>query len=238
MHGDLRALGISPTLDASSTDANVPIGLGIPAVCIGIAEGGNAHRLEEFIHSSTIPLASSNCSSSSSPSRDMTPHERTTRRSSGLSPSAARVQEALRRGGFAHQVVELRQTTRSAKEAAEAVGLHRRADRQVARLQGAGDGPAILVIASGPNRVNEAAIAALVGEAIERPDADFVRAQTGFAIGGVPPLGHTTPLTTFIDEDLMKLESIWAAAGTPNAVFPLAPADLVQMTGGRVISVA
>lgn len=157
--------------------------------------------------------------------------------SPGLSASAARVQEALRRGGFAHRVVEHTRTTRSAKEAAEAVGCTVARIAKSLVFKGRETGQAILVIASGPNRVNEATIAALVGEGIEKPDADFVRAQTGFAIGGVPPLGHTTPLTTFIDEDLMKLETIWAAAGTPNAVFPLAPADLVRMTGGRVVSV-
>ncbi len=157
--------------------------------------------------------------------------------SPSLSPSAARVQEALRRAGFSHQVMEHTQTTRSAQEAADAIGC---TVAQIAKslvFRGRETGQAILVIASGPNRVNEAAIAALVGEKIEKPDADFVRAQTGFAIGGVPPLGHTTPLMTFIDEDLMQHETIWAAAGTPNAVFPLAPTDLLRMTGGRVVSV-
>ncbi len=133
--------------------------------------------------------------------------------------------------------MEHTQTTRSAQEAADAIGC---TVAQIAKslvFKGRETGHAILVIASGRNRVNEAAIAALIGEKIEKPDADFVRAQTGFAIGGVPPLGHTTPLVTFIDEDLMRHETIWAAAGTPNAVFPLAPADLVHMTGGRVVSV-
>lgn len=155
----------------------------------------------------------------------------------GLSASAQRVEDALRAGGFAHQIVESEQATRSAKEAAAAVGC---TVGQIAKslvFRGARTGSAILIIASGVNRVNETAIAALIGEPIERPDADFVRAQTGFAIGGVPPIGHAAPLTTFIDEDLLNLDTIWAAAGTPNAVFPLAPADLVPMTNGRVISI-
>jgi prolyl-tRNA editing enzyme YbaK/EbsC (Cys-tRNA(Pro) deacylase) len=94
------------------------------------------------------------------------------------------------------------------------------------------------VIASGANRVDEAAVTALVGEPIGRADPDFVRTRTGFAIGGVAPVGHLTPPVTLIDEDLLRFAEIWAAAGTPNAVFRLAPAELVPLTGGRVATVA
>jgi len=96
----------------------------------------------------------------------------------------------------------------------------------------------VLIIASGPNRVNEQKIGQLLGEAIEKADADFVRQKTGFAIGGVPPIGHTEAPRTFIDEALLQYNEIWAAAGTPNAVFRLAPTDLVAMTGGQVVAVS
>jgi prolyl-tRNA editing enzyme YbaK/EbsC (Cys-tRNA(Pro) deacylase) len=95
----------------------------------------------------------------------------------------------------------------------------------------------ILVIASGANRVDELKIGAHLDEPIGKADADFVRSHTGFVIGGVPPVGHIEAIKTFIDEDLLTFEQIWAAAGTPHAVFPLKPADLVQITNGAVIQV-
>ncbi len=151
-----------------------------------------------------------------------------------LSTSAQSVQDALARLGFANQVVEYAQITRSAAEAAQAIGC---AAAQIAKslvFKGTNSGAAILVIASGANRVSEKALAALAGEPVTRPDADFVREQTGFAIGGVPPVGHARPLTTYIDQDLLQFEVIWAAAGTPNAVFRLTPDELIRMTGGQV----
>ena len=96
----------------------------------------------------------------------------------------------------------------------------------------------MLVVASGVNRVDEKKAAALFGERIARADADFVREATGFAIGGVPPIGHATRPSVLIDESLMRLEEIWAAAGTPNAVFRLTPADLVALTQGTIASIA
>jgi prolyl-tRNA editing enzyme YbaK/EbsC (Cys-tRNA(Pro) deacylase) len=96
----------------------------------------------------------------------------------------------------------------------------------------------VLVLASGPNRVNEKVIEAFVGEKIVKADADFTRDVTGFAIGGIPPIGYKDPIDLiFIDEDLMKFEEIWAAAGTPNAVFNLKGKDLCEMTQGKVISI-
>ena len=154
-----------------------------------------------------------------------------------LSPSAQRVQDALRSLGFAYEVIEFAQTTRTAGEAAAAVGC---TVAQIAKslvFKGRGSGRPLLVIASGANRVNEKAMRDLIGEPIERPDADFVRQQTGFVIGGVPPIGHAAPLAVYIDEDLLQYDVIWAAAGTPNAVFRLAPADLLRMTGGQTIKV-
>ena len=154
-----------------------------------------------------------------------------------LSPSAQRVQDALRGMGFGYEVIEFAQTTRTAAEAAAAVGC---TVGQIAKslvFKTRHGGRPLLVIASGANRVNEKAMRDLIGEPIERPDADFVRQHTGFAIGGVPPLGHAAPLTIYIDEDLLQYDIIWAAAGTPNAVFRLAPADLLPMTGGQAIKV-
>jgi prolyl-tRNA editing enzyme YbaK/EbsC (Cys-tRNA(Pro) deacylase) len=96
----------------------------------------------------------------------------------------------------------------------------------------------VLVVASGANRVDEAKVAEAIGETIARADADFVREATGFAIGGVPPIGHENPPIVLIDESLMGLAEIWAAAGTPNAVFRLTPSDLVELTHGRVAAIA
>ena len=93
------------------------------------------------------------------------------------------------------------------------------------------------MIASGANRVDEAKIGARLGEPIGKADADFVRSHTGFVIGGVPPVGHIEAIKTFIDEDLLTFEQIWAEAGTPHAVFPLQPTDLIQITNGEVIKV-
>ncbi len=154
-----------------------------------------------------------------------------------LKPSAQRVQDALRERGFDNRVVEFSQSTRTSADAAAAVGC---TVGQIAKslvFQGGASGRAILIIASGANRVNEAAMVERIGEPLRRPDAEFVRDQTGFAIGGVPPLGHASSLTTYIDADLLKYEQIWAAAGHPNAVFPLTPAELLEMTGGQVLAI-
>jgi prolyl-tRNA editing enzyme YbaK/EbsC (Cys-tRNA(Pro) deacylase) len=154
-----------------------------------------------------------------------------------LGPSVRRVQEALDAAGGGHTVVALEQSARTSAEAARAVGC--RVD-QIAKslvFRGAETQRAVLVIASGANRVDEVKVAALVAEPVERADADFVRARTGFAIGGVAPVAHTEPLTILIDDDLMTWPEIWAAAGHPNTVFRLTPADLVRLTGGRVASV-
>jgi prolyl-tRNA editing enzyme YbaK/EbsC (Cys-tRNA(Pro) deacylase) len=155
-----------------------------------------------------------------------------------LKPSAQRVQDALAARGFQIQVEELAQTARSAAEAAAAVGCQVGQIAKSLVFKGRASGRAVLVIASGSNRVDTARVEALLGEPLDRPDADFVREATGFAIGGVPPLGHASPLTTFIDEDLGRHDRIWAAAGHPSAVFPLTLDELVRMTGGQVARTA
>ncbi len=151
-----------------------------------------------------------------------------------LSSSAQKVQDALSSHGVDLQVVEMPASTRSAADAAAAIGC------QVAQIAKslifrakASDRP-VLVVACGINRVDEKKVAVLIGEAIGKADAEFVRARTGFVIGGVPPVGHAEALTTLIDADLLAFDEIWAAAGTPNAVFRLLPAELVTITGGLV----
>ena len=154
-----------------------------------------------------------------------------------LKPSAQKVQDALHALGFTNQVVELSDSTRTAAEAAAAVGC---AVGQIAKsliFVGKQSGRAILVIASGSNRVDEKMLKAIAGENVSKPDADFVRTVTGYVIGGVPPVGHSGQLATFIDEDLFRFSEIWAAAGHPNAVFPLTPQELVGMTGGAVVKI-
>lgn len=154
-----------------------------------------------------------------------------------LSASARKVQDALNNFGMRLQVVELPASTRSAVEAAQAIGCRVNQIAKSLIFRGSHTGRPVLVIASGANRVNEKALGEALGEPLGKADADFVRQRTGFAIGGVPPVGHAEPPVTFIDEDLLKLEDIWAAAGTPNAVFRLSPADLVKITNGRVIKI-
>ena len=156
-----------------------------------------------------------------------------------LSASAQKVQETLIALGYGQrQVVELPDSTRTAAEAAAAIGCEVAQIAKSLVFKGATSGQPILVIASGAHRVDTGKIAELVGEPIEKPDADYVREKTGFVIGGVPPVGHPQQLATFIDQDLRQYATIWAAAGTPRAVFELTPDDLAQMTGGRVVAVA
>ena len=155
----------------------------------------------------------------------------------GLSNSARKVQDALRAAGFSSEAVELPDSTRTAVEAAQAIGC------QVAQIvkslifKGKESGTPLLVVASGSNRVNEKRLKELAGEKIEKADAQFVREHTGYAVGGVPPLGHVEKLRTFIDQDLLQYDEIWAAAGTPFAIFRLTPGDLQTMTGGEVVSI-
>ena len=156
-----------------------------------------------------------------------------------MSSSTLRVQEALTAAGLTTRVLELPQSTRTAADAAKAIGCQVGQIAKSLVFRASESGNAVLVIASGTNRVNETTIAAAIGEPIGKADADFVCARSGYAIGGVPPVGHATPMRTFIDEDLLRFDRIWAAAGTPNAVFELSPADELQrITGGTVIRVS
>lgn len=155
-----------------------------------------------------------------------------------LSEAAQRVQDALRAAGFSNTVLELENPVRTAAAAAAAVGC---TVEQIVkslvfrRLQG--DAP-LLVVASGRHRVSEAKLEAIAGEKLTMGDPRFVREVTGFAIGGIPPVGHPRALETFVDEHLLTLGGLWAAAGHPNSLFPLTPDELVRMTRGRVAEVA
>jgi prolyl-tRNA editing enzyme YbaK/EbsC (Cys-tRNA(Pro) deacylase) len=150
-----------------------------------------------------------------------------------LSPSAQKVQDALAAAGFAHQIVEFPQTTRSSAEAAAAIGCEAGDIAKSILFRAANSGQPVMVIASGTNRIDERKVASLLGEKLKKADPDFVRAATGYAIGGVPPLGHASKIRVFLDRDLQKRSRIWAAAGTPNAVFPLSFDDLIRMTAGE-----
>lgn len=153
------------------------------------------------------------------------------------SKSVRKVEAALKANGLVCRVLEMKETTRSAQDAAHALGC--RVEQIVKSLifKGKKTQTPILVLASGANRVNVKNLREHISETVKMADAEFVHEKTGFAIGGVPPIGHLKRLETFIDEDLMKSEEIWAAAGTPNAMFKLSPADLKKITAGQVISV-
>ncbi|HEY2890287.1 MAG TPA: YbaK/EbsC family protein [Dongiaceae bacterium] len=155
-----------------------------------------------------------------------------------LRPAATRVQQLLGEMGLTTEVIEFAGTTKTSADAAQQIGC---SVAQIAKsliFRAKQSNRPVLVIASGVNRVDEKALEALLGEKIGKADADFVREKTGYAIGGVAPIGHASPPVTFIDEDLLKLETIWAAAGTPFAVFRLAAGDLERLTGGQVAKIA
>ena len=155
-----------------------------------------------------------------------------------LSEAAQRVQDALRARGFAHEVIELQVAVRTAKHAADAVGCEVAQIVKSLVFRGEQSGRGVLVETCGANRVDVAKVAAALGEPVGMADPKFVREMTGFAIGGIPPVGHATEMLTLIDRDLMELTGLWAAAGHPNSLFRLEPADLVAMTGGTVTEVA
>ena len=155
-----------------------------------------------------------------------------------LSKSAQSVQNVLTNKGFVKfKVVELLASTRTAQEAADTIGCEVAQIVKSLVFRTKKTNRPILILASGINRVNEKFIEKQIGKKITKADAEFTREHTGFAIGGVPPLGHKQSITTFIDEDLLNYEILWAAAGTPNAVFDLHSADLKELTNGIVISI-
>ncbi len=156
---------------------------------------------------------------------------------STLSPTAQKIQTLLNSLGYDYTVVEHAESTRTAQEAADRAGCELGQIVKSLIFRGKISGKPILVLTSGANRVDEKRISGYAGESISRADADFVRTVTGFAIGGVPPIGHTQPMETYLDEDFLSYQSIWAAAGTPNAIFELKTEDLQKMSDGKVIQV-
>lgn len=157
---------------------------------------------------------------------------------------AADLPDAVRRAEIAalakalpFRVVRTETIARTAEEAAKAVSAEVGQIVKSLVFRGEATGRAYLLLVSGANRVDQALVAGAVGEALERPDADFVREHTGFAIGGVAPLGATSPLPVFMDEDLLRFDAIWAAAGTPFHVFETTPSDLRAATDAQVLRV-
>ena len=146
--------------------------------------------------------------------------------------SIRRVHDALRNLGIEPRIREFPESTRTAREAATAIGTS--VERIVKSLVFAAGDETIVVLVSGVNRVDTARLSELVGRPIKRADPDRARRDSGFAIGGVPPLGYPRPLPVYVDQDLLQYEEVWAAAGTPNAVFPITPRDLVRVSGGQI----
>jgi prolyl-tRNA editing enzyme YbaK/EbsC (Cys-tRNA(Pro) deacylase) len=149
-----------------------------------------------------------------------------------LPASAQRVQDALTAAGTDARVIELPVAARTSQQAADALGIEVGQIAKSLIFRAVPSGRAVLVIAAGDRRVDEARISALLGEPIERATPDFVREHSSFAIGGVAPLAHARPMTTFIDASLRRFGVVWAAGGTPHCVFPIAPAELVRVSGG------
>lgn len=154
-----------------------------------------------------------------------------------LSPSAQKIQNLLNSLGYDYTVIEHSESTRTAQEAADRAGCELGQIVKSLIFRGKTSGKPILVLTSGANRVDEKRISGYAGETISRADADFVRTVTGFAIGGVPPIGHAEKMETYLDEDFLSYQTIWAAAGTPNAIFELKTDDLQKMTDGKIAQV-
>ena len=153
-----------------------------------------------------------------------------------MKASVQRVADALAQLGIQAEITEFSESTRTADEAAAAVnGVVGQIVKSLVFM--AGEQP-ILAMVSGANRVDTDKLAEVAGGPISRANADIVRAATGFSIGGVPPVAHMTPLATYLDRGLLQYDRVWAAAGTPNAVFPIAPEDLQRITRATVADLA
>lgn len=158
-----------------------------------------------------------------------------------MHPSAQRVQQALQERGCDSVVIEHAESTRTAEEAAQAAGCEVgqivKSLVFVLKTPDHPDGKPVLVLVSGANRVHEKRLGRLLGGKLVKANADLVRETSGFAIGGVPPVGLKTPIQTYIDEDLLQYPEVWAAAGTPNAVFQVNPTTLAQISESQPICV-
>lgn len=152
-----------------------------------------------------------------------------------LPASVMRVAEAARNLGLTVDIRIMTETTRTAEEAAQACGTTPAQIVKSLIFEGSESGRPLLFLVSGKNRVDEKAVAAKIGEKLKRPDAQRVRDITGYAIGGVPPIGHPTQLRAYVDPDLLAFDLVWAAAGTPNAVFPVDPKKLAEAAGAETL---
>lgn len=152
-----------------------------------------------------------------------------------LRKSAQKVQTVLDGFGLELTVVEFQESTRTSQEAADAIGCELGQIAKTLIFMKKTSRTPVCIIASGANRVDEKKLRAVLGEKVEKADATFVLQHTGYAIGGIPPVGHSTPLRVLIDEDLLRYEIVWSAAGTPHAVFRLTSKELVMITKGEVI---
>lgn len=150
-----------------------------------------------------------------------------------INPTAQKVQEVLRSLGCDCTVIEFSESTRTAQEAALRAGCELGQIVKSLVFRGQSSGKPILVLVSGANRVDETQLSRLTSETIGRADANFVRSATGYVIGGVPPVGYTQNIETYLDEDLLRYATVWAAAGTPNAIFEISPQELLRITRAR-----
>jgi prolyl-tRNA editing enzyme YbaK/EbsC (Cys-tRNA(Pro) deacylase) len=155
-----------------------------------------------------------------------------------LPRGARRVRTALLELGLPADIHRLADSTRTAPEAAAAVGCELGAIVKSLVMRGTSTDTPVLALVSGDNRADVALIEAVLDEPVERPDATYVREVTGYAIGGIPPVGHPEPVRTVMDEDLLRFATVWAAAGHPHAVFPIAPQDLAKAAGATVLRLA
>lgn len=155
-----------------------------------------------------------------------------------LSEAAQRVQDALRSQGFANTVIELEIPVKTAAAAAEAVGCTSAQIVKSLVFQGVTSGKPVLVVASGGTRISESRLAQAIGEPVKMAPPKLVREVTGFAIGGIPPVGHAQKLDTIVEATLLTLDGLWAAAGHPNSLFRLTADELQRMTAGRILDVA
>lgn len=150
-----------------------------------------------------------------------------------LTPAEQRVAKALADHGLPAKVVVLDSLATTAQMAAEALGIEVGRIVKSLLFKGSESGKPYMLLVSGANRVHERRVGRLLGEKIERSDADFVKEHTGFSIGGVSPFGHPAPLTIALDETFFGYDTIWAAAGNPRSVFEITPADLERTTGAQ-----
>ncbi|WP_371365089.1 hypothetical protein SRRS_00090 [Sporomusa rhizae] len=154
-----------------------------------------------------------------------------------LGKSALKIQEELNKYNLSLKVVTMQDSTRTCVEAANTIGCEVGQIVKSLVFRGKTSGTPVLIVASGDNRINEKKMKEYLGEAVTRPDANYVQETTGFAIGGIPPVGHTTKMPCFIDADLFRFKEVWAAAGTPFDVFCLTPDQLATITQGKIINV-